>query len=111
MKEALENNNTDEVIAEISATEFEILGGGFSVFIQQTLAEYEDYVGVSEKIKESGEFNISTLKSIRATIDERLSGKPKERANYLLSEAKLMQQLEPENTIRLRSVLSTYIRL
>lgn len=107
LQAALENNNAKDIIDAISATEFESLYSGLSIFIKQTLDEYDEYAGVPAKVIESGDFSETTLKSIRGLID-RFSGRSRDRAKYLLTEAKLMQDIEPENMLRFRSILGRY---
>ena len=109
LKSAIESNENKEDIIEaiISATQFDSLTSGLSTFIQQTLDEYNEYSGVPAKIKESGNFDETTLKGVRGIIDK-FSGRSKERATYLLTEAKLMLDIEPENTLRLRTILARY---
>lgn len=76
-------------------------------FTKYTLDNYIDYFGVKEK--ERGNFTSDTLKSVRNLIAERqFAGMPTERARYLLTEGKLIQQLEPEKTYDLRSAMSRY---
>jgi len=83
-------------------------GGGLSKFIEITLNSYEDYVGVPPKVVEKQDFQIGTLKELRRIIKEAGKARPKERANYLLSEAKLMQLLEPDKDNNQRSILARY---
>ncbi len=106
LKAAIESENKANIQEVISATHFESLtSGGFSKYIQQTLEEYTEYAGV--KIKDSGQFDEKTLSGIRSII-EKLGGRAKDRAPYLLTEAKLMQDVESENTSQLRTVLARY---
>lgn len=108
LKSAIESNeNKDDIIEAFSATQFESLTSGLSQFIQQTLENYDEYAGVPGKVIESRDFNETTLKSIRGLI-EKFSGRSRDRVKYLLTEAKLMQDIEPENTLRLRSILARY---
>lgn len=102
-----ENESASDIKAAISATEFEILISGLSSFIQKTLNDYNEYSGVPSNVIESGSFNESHLKAIRALID-RFSGRPKDRSKYLLTEAKLIQEIDPNNIIQLRTVLARY---
>lgn len=90
--------------------EFETFNTRISPFIEETLNRFEDYAGV--KAKDSGNFTAQTLKGVRAFIDafdeKKFSGRPSDRARYLLTEGKLMLQLEPDNTFGLRSVMARY---
>lgn len=107
LRVALENNNAKDIIDAISATEFDSLYSGLSIFIKQTLDQYDEYAGVPAKIIESGDFSETTLKSVRSLID-RFSGRSRDRAKYLLTEAKLMQDIEPDNMMRFRTILGRY---
>ena len=100
--------NSEELLAEISATEFDSLNTGISEFIQQTLDNYDEYAGVPPKIIESGVFNEVTLNEIRKVIETAGKARPRERAKYLLTEGKLLTDIEPGNTSRLRSVMARY---
>jgi len=93
---------------EIKDIDISYFGGGISKFIEETLNSYEEYAGIPPKIIEFKKFNIVTLKEIRKLIETAGKARPKERANYLLTEAKLMQELEPNNEENLRSVLARY---
>ena len=95
---------------ESSSTDFESFYDGLSPFIEETLDKYDEYAGV--KAKDTGNFTMKSLNDIRALIrtfdEKKFSGRPNERARYLLTEGKLMQQLEPDNTFELRSVMARY---
>ncbi len=108
LKDALVNDNVKDIVDEISATEFDSLNSGLSSFIQQTLENYDEYFGVPPKIIESGDFNEVTLNEIRKQIDTAGRARPRERAQYLLTEGKLMLSIEPDNENRLRSVMARY---
>lgn len=107
LKSAIESENQEEITEIISATQFDSMSSGLSPFIQHTLDEYNEYSGVPAKVKESGSYDAATLKGVRGII-ERFSGRSKDRATYLLTEAKLMQEIEPENELQLRTVLARY---
>ena len=100
--------NSAELLAEISATDFDSLNTGISDFIQQTLDNYDEYAGVPPKIIESGIFNDVTLNEIRKVIETAGKARPRERAKYLLTEGKLLIDVEPGNISRLRSVMARY---
>jgi len=108
MKTIIENPNTEDIESIISATDFNTLTSGLSSFIEQILEEYDDYYGVPAKIIESGKFNDVTLKEIRNLIETAGKARARERANYLLTEGKLMLDIEPDNVVRLRSVMARY---
>lgn len=108
LREVIEgNDNTSDIKEAISATEFESLTSGMSPFIEQILDDYSEYAGVPPKVIESGDFNEITLRAIRGLI-EKFSGRPRDRAKYLLTEAKLMRDIEPNNILQLRAVLARY---
>lgn len=110
-KELIKNVDTtdDEQFESIvSATEFNIISGGLSVFILQTLKNYDEYAGAKTKDIESRHFTQSTLKDVREVISKAGAARAKERATYLLTEGKLMQELEPSEEIKLRTVMARY---
>lgn len=101
------DNPSEDIESIISASEFESLTSGLSQFIEQTVNTYDEYAGLQAKVIESGNFDAGTLRSLRALID-RFSGRHRERAKYLLTEAKLMLDLEPNETAHFRSVMARY---
>lgn len=107
LKNILENPLSENISDAVSFTDFESLNSGLSPYIQYTLDNYNEFVGVPAKVIESGDFNKTTLKGIRGFI-ESFSGRARERAKYLLTECKLMTMLEPDNTFKLRSELARY---
>ena len=102
------NSSAEDIIAAISASEFESLNNGLSSFIIQTLENYNEYAGVKTKDIESRNFTKTTLKDVRMIIDRAGSARARERANYLLTEGKLMLELEPTEELRLRTVMARY---
>lgn len=100
--------NSEELLAEITAAEFDSLNTGISDFIQQTLDSYDEYAGVPPKIIESGIFNEVTLNEIRKVIETAGKARPRERAKYLLTEGKLLLDVDPSNISKLRSVMARY---
>ncbi len=99
----------NEVLSQIIAdAEFDSFGGGLSKFIKDTIENYDEYFGVPAKVIDSGDFSKETLNAIRRLIDTAGRARPRERANYLLTESKLMTALEPEKESNLRSVLARY---
>ncbi len=111
LKELIKNIDTtdnEQFESFVSATEFNIISGGLSPFILQTLKNYDEYAGVKTKDLESRNFTLSTLKDVRGVIDKAGSARAKERATYLLTEGKLMQELEPSEEIKLRTVMARY---
>ena len=105
---ALDEPDITEFDKLVNEAEFDTLGGGVNRIILDIMNNYTEYHGIPSKIVEIGDFSQKTLKEIRKLIEGAGKARPKERANYLLSEAKLMQQLEPENEEELRSVLARY---
>lgn len=103
-----ENTSAEDIIAAISATEFESLNSGLSTFIQQTLQDYDEYAGVKTKDIESRNFTQATLRDVRAVIEKAGAARARERANYLLTEGKLMRDIEPSEELRLRIVMARY---
>lgn len=106
LKDALENNNTEDIIEAISANEFGTLSSGLSPFIQQTLEDYDEYAGIQEKIIDSENFKKRNIRTIRHLIDTTI-GRSKERAKYILTEVKLMQDIEPDES-KVRSELAKF---
>lgn len=106
--QALDEPDNEELNQFIADAEFDSFGGGFSKFIRDTLENYDEYYGVPAKVIDSGDFSKETLNAIRRLIDTAGRARPRERANYLLTEAKLMSTLEPEKESNLRSVLARY---
>jgi len=104
----LEGQMPDDIESLVSATSFDMLTSGISPFIEQTLDNYNEYFGVPQKIIQTGEFNEVTLREIRKLIDTAGKARARERAKYLLTEGKLMIEIEPSNEARLRSVMARY---
>lgn len=106
--QALDEPDNEELSQIIADAEFDSFGGGLSKFIKDTIENYDEYFGVPAKVIDSGDFSKETLNAIRRLIDTAGRARPRERANYLLTEAKLMTALEPEKESILRSVLARY---
>jgi len=106
--QALDEPDNEELSQIIADAEFDSFGGGLSKFIKGTIENYDEYFGVPAKVIDSGDFSKETLNAIRRLIDTAGRARPRERANYLLTEAKLMISLEPEKENILRSVLARY---
>ena len=102
----------EEIESIISANEIEISSGRISPFIRTTLEEYEEYAGVPPKAINKGRFTKENLEVVRKLIEQfaekEFAGRSSDRARYLLTEGKLMLELEPDNTFRLRSVMARY---
>lgn len=111
LKELIKNIDTtdnEKLESFVSATEFNIISGGLSQFILNTLENYDEYAGVKTKDLESRNFTLSTLRDVRGVIDKAGAARAKDRATYLLTEGKLMQDLEPSEEIKLRTVMARY---
>ena len=111
LKELIKNVDTtdnEQFESFVSATEFNIISGGLSAFILQTLEKYDEYAGAKTKDIESRHFTQSTLKDVREVISKAGTARAKQRATYLLTEGKLMQELEPSEEIKLRTVMARY---
>ena len=106
--QALDEPDNEELSQIIADAEFDSFGGGLSKFIRDTIENYDEYFGVPAKVIDSRDFSKETLNAIRRLIDTAGRARPRERANYLLTEAKLMTVLEPEKENYLRSVLARY---
>lgn len=105
---ALNEPNNEESSRIIADPEFDSYGGGLSRFITDTLDSYQEYSGLSAKVKESGNFSIDDLSTIRKREKTEGKARPRDRANLLLTEAKLLVVLEPEGDDSLRSVLARH---
>jgi tetratricopeptide (TPR) repeat protein len=104
--QALDEPDTEEQ-SQIIAAEFDSFGGGFSSFIQFNLNNCE-YEGLKESVKLKANFQIEHINQIREDSKKVTEGKPKERAMYLLTEAKLLQEIQPEENEEIRSVLARF---
>jgi tetratricopeptide (TPR) repeat protein len=105
---AIEDKDEEELSIAIAEAEFDSFGGGISKYLKDLLDNYDEYFGVPPKVIDSGDFKNETLATLRKLIDRAGRARPRERANYLLTEAKLMSQLEPDKERNLRSVLARY---
>lgn len=106
--QALDEPDNEELSQIIAEAEFYAFGSGLSKYIRDVLNNYEDYFGVPATVIEAKDFTKETLKGIRNLIEKAGKGRPQERANYLLTEAKLVQQLEPEKDNSLKILLARY---
>lgn len=99
----------DEQLQQIiEEANFDSIVGGISKFLKDTLDKYNDYYGIPPKEKGEGDFTPKTLKDLREYMNSAGKARPRERANYLLTEAKLMQELEPEKETDFHSTLASY---
>ncbi|NJK93536.1 MAG: hypothetical protein HC905_00160 [Bacteroidales bacterium] len=81
------------------------LSGGFSPYIQFSLDNCE-YKGLPKEILAEEKYDLNALKNIRNYIEKAAGNRPIEKAGFLLTEAKLMEQLTPEKEIELYEVLT-----
>ena len=102
----------EEIESIISANEIEISSGKISEFIRTTLESFDDYAGVPLNAINKGKFKKEHLEVVRKLIEQfsekEFAGRASDRARHLLTEAKMMLDLEPDNTFKLRSVLARY---
>ncbi|MDE5539895.1 MAG: tetratricopeptide repeat protein, partial [Bacilli bacterium] len=102
----------EEIESIISATEIEISSGRISPFIQSLLNEFDDYVGVPQSAINKRKFTKDNLKTLRKLIEQfsekEFAGRSSDRAKHLLTEGKLILELEPDNLFRLRSVMARF---
>jgi hypothetical protein len=97
---------SDEIETIFNEAELSSLSGGRSPLIKFALDNC-DYAGVPASNISDEKFTKSTIGEIRRLI-EKTAGLPKERAPYLLTEAKLIEKLEPEREDEFNSVMSKY---
>lgn len=102
------SGNYQEVDKLIEETEFASFGGGLSKMLHSLLDNYSEYHGVPATVRDNEDFTQETLKGIRRLVDKAGRGRPRERADYLLTEAKLIQQLEQHDEIALNATLAKY---
>lgn len=101
--------DVESVEGIFSASDFNQLSNGLSLFIQNTLDEYSEYYGVPESIKvDPSKFSQTTLKGIKGLIEKVGKGRSRERAKYLLTAAKLVSILDCENIKELNEYLILY---
>ena len=102
----------EEIELIISANEIEISSGRISTFIRTILDDFEDYAGVPQSAIKDRKFTKENLKVLRKLIEQfsekEFAGRSNDRARHLLTEGKLMLELEPDNGFKLRSVMARY---
>lgn len=102
----------EEIELIISANEIEISSGRISTFIRTILDDFEDYAGVPQSAIKDRKFTKENLKVLRKLIEQfsekEFAGRSNDRARHLLTEGKLMLELEPDNMFKLRSVMARY---
>ncbi|MCC5944337.1 MAG: hypothetical protein JJT94_05335 [Bernardetiaceae bacterium] len=107
LSEAEKSGSYDDIDTLFNESDFAILMTGLSPLVSHKLENCE-YAGLKAPEIASENFTQSTLNRIRNDIKHSLGNKPKERANYRLTEAKLMQILETDNEYNFKSVLAKY---
>lgn len=78
-----------------------------SPYIRHIIDSYEEYFGVPPRVIENEEINDKTLASLRKQIESAKS-RPDMLVKLLLTEAKIMTTLEPNDMLGLKSVLARY---
>jgi len=99
-----DDSNNEEIEKLINEDDFWNFGSGISRWITESLENCK-FKGLRATVIEKGEFSKSHLSEISELIKEAGAGRPTDRADYLLTEAKLLQILEPENDKNLNNVL------
>ena len=107
LKNIIEQPEGEADIDDYLENKFESLSVGLSPYIKQTIETYDEYAGLKQKIIDSGNYDQNALSEIRGLIDRTGSSRPRERAKFLLTEAKLSMELE-SNSMKLRSILARY---
>lgn len=105
IKAVQKGGSTEELEAIFNEAQLFSLTGGFSPFIQFSL-EHCEYKGLPKEILAEEKYDFNALKSIRNYIDKAAGNRPIEKAEFLLTEAKLMEQISPEKEVELNEVLS-----
>jgi len=108
---ALESASTsgdyEEVDTIIEETEFISFSSGISPYLNRKLSD-GDYFGLKAAVIESGKFEKKHLFELRDLMREAGRARPRERASYLMTEAKLLLEIFPDKESDLRSVLARY---
>ena len=99
--ERIEDIIFESGIEEISLT------SELSPLLQRALAQ-NNYEGVPESLRANQNLSHTTLRNLRVLIRKSGRARPEERARYLLTEARLMQQFEPDKVTGFKSVLARY---
>ena len=104
---ASSSGDYDEVDKLIEETEFISFSSGISSFLKKKLSDSE-LLGLKAAVIESRKFEKKHLYELRDLIKGAGRARPRERAGYLITEAKLLLELFPEKEDELRSVLARY---
>lgn len=98
-------SQADELFQQGNLTDLSFSLGPFLEFA----LEHCDFEGVKDAALASRSFTKETLSSVEALIESKQSrGRPRERARYLLTAARLMQELQSEDHARFRQTLAEY---
>jgi lipopolysaccharide biosynthesis regulator YciM len=97
----------EEVESLFKEVEMSALTGGFSNFMYFTLENCE-FAGVPASEVSKGIFNEKTLLNLKKYIETIKDGRPRERAEAYLSQAKIEQIIDSENTKAINSSLARY---
>jgi tetratricopeptide (TPR) repeat protein len=97
----------DELDVIFNEAELASFTGGLSPFAQYAL-ERCSFEGVPPADVRDEKFNSSTLKQLRSIRDQLGTKRPKDRASYLLTEAKLIEIIEPDAETEKLSALTKY---
>jgi tetratricopeptide (TPR) repeat protein len=108
--QALENPDRNELQNLINESEFNNYTGGISRIIRNSLdnCEYKGLKATSINEGFSKEFTKSHLNEVRKFINEAGAGRPIDRADALLTEARLLETIESNNEKDFYSVLARH---
>ena len=102
-----ENATQEEIEALFDESQFLTLVFGLSPFLQDALNSCE-YDGIPPKVKERRNFSRHTITELREVIEATKTGRPELRAKFHLTEAKLLQEVDPGNVNGFYLALSKY---
>lgn len=105
LEKRLPDASAEEIQAIFNEAQLITHSGGLSPFIVFSLENCE-YKGLPKEILVAEKYDLSALKSIRNYIEKAAGNRPIEKAEFLLTEAKLMQNLTPEKERELNEILA-----
>lgn len=105
LKIARSGGTTEELEAIFNEAQLSTLTGGQSPYIRFSL-DHCTYSGLPKEIRVGEKYDLNALKSIRNYIEKAAGNRPIEKAEFLLTEARLMEQITPEKELELNAVLS-----
>jgi len=97
----------EEIESIFKEAEISTLTGGLSKYIYYTLEKCE-YTGLTVSEVSEGNFNKKTLTKLKDYIKSIKAGRPRERAEAFLTQAKIEQIIDSENTKEINSSLAKY---